>query len=126
MKANRFNFRAWDGHKMHPIGDLTTLVTKMASVVPGLTWMQSTGLVDKNGVEIYEGDIVRWKVTKAMAPVFNTCVTVSQVVWHRGAWEFHGVGEDEGWKTIIVGDMDRTRLAVVIGNIHENQELLDA
>jgi uncharacterized phage protein (TIGR01671 family) len=67
--------------------------------------MQYTGLKDKNGKEIYEGDIVRW---------FFMEERVSPIEYHK--WFF----QPKGWGNI---DLSETE---VIGNIYENPELLEA
>lgn len=81
--------------------------------------MQYTGLKDKNGKEIYEGDIIQmWVGTKP--------VTVGNITW--GGWQYvvrmEVVGKD---KTNYFGynseDIDPEKIEI-IGNIYENPDLL--
>ena len=67
--------------------------------------MQSTGLEDKNGVEIYEGDIVKLNV-----PTYKTCTKVICTLYDAFILE----------KNIETGDYIK-----ILGNIYENPELLE-
>ncbi len=78
--------------------------------------MQSTGLRDKNGKEIFEGDILDYKGRKAL------------VRWHGSYASFIYRFVDElqnrntEWKPLYLAYMK----CEIIGNIYENPELLEA
>ena len=75
--------------------------------------MQFTGLQDKNGKEIYEGDIVTTGTDKAMI-----------VGWSERHASF--VIERDGWMFgHYFGEAFESNECEVIGNIYENPELLN-
>lgn len=69
--------------------------------------MQYTGLNDKNGEEIYEGDFLK-----------HDLWGISEIIWEHGM--FRGKGNDHDI-TLADHQLKRSR---VIGNIYENPELL--
>lgn len=77
--------------------------------------MQSTGLVDKNGKEIFEGDILDYRGRKAL------------VRWHGSYASFIYRFVDEPhkqkaeWKPLYLAYMK----CEIIGNIYENPEFLE-
>lgn len=86
--------------------------------------MQFTGLLDKDGKEIYEGDVVRWS-DNFEKRVF--CYE-SAVHWGQGGWDILGA-EVQGSRIVeLLGEVikDEQANVEIIGNIHENPELLEA
>lgn len=71
---------------------------------------QYTGLKDKNGREIYEGDIVQ---------IDDHILGDFEVVWHNLGWK---IKRSVGFEALSV---HKSEDIVVIGNIHENGELLE-
>lgn len=91
----------------------------------GIVWEQFTGLKDKNGKEIYEGDVL-----EHVAPqhVYGEGAKVHGIV-RGGPWAFRVEQIDNLWMLSCIGDRYTyggiwPEEAVVIGNIHDNPELL--
>lgn len=93
----------------------TERYTEMSVEFDEITLMQSTGLFDRNGKEIFEGDILDYKGRKAL------------VRWHGSYASFIYRFVDElqnrntEWKPLYLAYMK----CEIIGNIYENQELLE-
>jgi len=115
-------FRAWDreNNKMRFKKDGTTFYDSEGSFpdeVIELTrriydWMQFTGLLDKNGKEIYEGDIIN-----GAEVIFGECVFDSY--YCVMGWTLKG-----DWVWDFSFTQQEADELEVVGNIYENKELL--
>ena len=122
-------FRAWDSAKKEMFKD-TFAITESGQVVvveqesvasspdyvfvDHLVIMQSTGLVDKNGKEIFEGDIVKMSKDVYSEPTYY------EVVRHYGG-AYRLESKQHGCELWL-----RHTDCKVVGNVYENKELLDA
>ncbi|BAH82135.1 YopX family protein [Streptococcus dysgalactiae] len=89
--------------------------------------MQSTGLKDKNGVEIFEGDVVRYTwdmLTDPNATEKGKKVRISKVFWSdwRASW---AVGKKFCNNDLFTYARNGNTVEV-IGNIYQNSDLLES
>jgi uncharacterized phage protein (TIGR01671 family) len=87
------------------------------AVLEGVEFEQYTGLKDKNGKEIYEGDILGgiWE-----GAYIAWCDECKQFQYHISTNECMACLGDVHWYELVEDDGKLE----VIGNIHENKELL--
>ena len=120
-------FRAWDDwRKRMSIVDRIYIDTKGVRLYDdfGEYWrdfrdvilMQSTGLFDKNGQEIFEGDVVRQVRTQSTT---ENEIIVGIVTMIEGAWLI--MNDSEQLASYLWSETDTNE---IIGNIYENPELM--
>ena len=85
-----------------------------------LNLMQSTGFIDKNGKEIFEGDIIAIEVDDTGTPINARIFQDSKIV----ILMFHVFEDNEDVPMVELLEDDSVAFAI-IGNIHENPELAE-
>ncbi|MGE9790451.1 YopX family protein [Enterococcus faecalis] len=101
------------------IAPLINLENGMWGMIDKYVLMQSTGLKDKNGVEIFEGDIV--SVRNHPFQKTESSVGIEIDGDYKVSWNEYDL-------TWCAGNLLLARIkpyVTVIGNIHENPELLE-
>ena len=86
--------------------------------------MQSTGLKDKNGQEIFEGDIIKRDGIKRPEVIrFGEWIDVDSLGYKEQYIGFYFESEHEGQEWLHSVEPQFNHLYKVIGNIYENPEL---
>jgi uncharacterized phage protein (TIGR01671 family) len=109
-------FRAWDGSEMIYLPSFT-LCPKEKALTGRWEIMQFTGLLDKNGKEIFENDVVLvWGQSKA------------KVIYRQSGfcleWNDDSNIDLLGWYSFKRGVSSVPSDFEIIGNIYENPELI--
>jgi uncharacterized phage protein (TIGR01671 family) len=119
LSSRLFKFRAWVNDSYMAIQgtpDLETLQSFMFHYGNEKLLMLSTGMLDVKGIEIFEGDIIKFTYNFHKIDIVG-CVKYSK----GGHFVLKQKGEDTGWNDkVLPYPIDKE----IIGNIFENPELL--
>ena len=126
----RPRFRAWDklNNEMYVIEQINFNRGEFESIGYGITFlreadkvelMQSTGLFDKNGKEIYEGDVVQFEDCSKVSNFFY--ISTGIIEWYQCSFHLTN-GNSVSMEDLVDGDLlDVT----IIGNVWEDGDLID-
>ena len=132
MRENKF--RAWDKRRKRMV-EVTSINFRDGTIqgetrhavnrevyLDDIVLMQYTGLKDKNGVEICEGDLLNMHYLNESV-VKGKVVTVKMgMTYDSDGWKH---GRTYGWVAGNNSLADVAPYAEVLGNIYENPELLE-
>ena len=118
-------FRAWDKETktMNGMAEIYRNRNQEIELRPrdeDIILMQSTGLKDKNGKEIFEGDVIAIEVDDTGMPINARVFQNSEI----GVLMFHVFEDNEDVPMVELLE-DNSVAFEIIGNIYENPELLE-
>lgn len=123
FRGKRIADGKWVGGYLYGIWEQRYILWGMTNNVPNMvevdpeTICQCTGLTDKNGKKIWEGDILEAHLDE----FFPDDVTREKVIWHENGWRTQETGSDD---KEYLDEFDAENFEVV-GNVFDNPELLE-
>lgn len=126
--ARVIKFRAWDGEEMlkdvcTDTDDFTDMLNETFAMWANpkfeedLELMQFTGLLDKNGKEIYEGDVVEFDKREW----YRSCVlSLAEIDAKPSYYEL----VEFDYEYLAIRRTDFNQYCTVVGNIYQNGDLL--
>jgi uncharacterized phage protein (TIGR01671 family) len=121
LSSRLFKFRAWNSNSMIYSNSYFNLECFFNAIYEeGDILMQFTGMLDENGVEIYEGDIVKVGGLRELVSYIDGILCC----FNRGIHGNHTKVDIDSFEDIIVTSSDYFEPYQVIGNIYQNPELL--
>lgn len=85
--------------------------------------LQYTGLKDKNGKDVFEGDILRWRCSKSGSDKVD--INIVTIEWAKGAHGYSLTIHKNGEKWATQKSYWNSSEREVIGNIYETPEILN-
>lgn len=116
---SKSRLQGYENNTLQPSIDREESGVMITSVVIPETIGQYTGLNDKNGKRIFEGNIVKVTDDKRDAREFDINIGIGLVEFFNGFWCISEHIDNSLY------DMKRCFGVEVIGNIHDNPELLE-
>lgn len=110
INQREIKFRGWEIENKTMVPMSLVLFRYWFECPEDVVLMQHTGLKDKNGVEIYEGDILQHESIDTLREI---------VKWEGEMWT------EEGFMTGFGEWFGTGNQYTIIGNIYENPELLE-
>ena len=115
----KLKFRCWNGIAIIAISEPKTiheLVEQEDELNPDIIIMQFTGLKDKNGKEIFEGDVVQFSNSDRKSKPCEVLIQMPRGVRVKFAdgWHYDWIKINSSWEEVEV-----------IGSVYENKELLE-